>query len=65
MVIGVLRLGRTARTRWEPVSIGIGALLAVIGFVLPSVAGAYLLGLLVMTVALLKGIRQQGRGPAA
>ena len=64
MVIGVLRLGRTARARWEPVSLGVGVLLTVIGFVLPAVAGAYLLGLLVLTVALLKGISRQGRGPA-
>jgi hypothetical protein len=64
MIIGVLRLGRTARTRWEPVSLGVGVLLTVIGFVLPAVAGAYLLGLLVLTVALLKGISRQGRGSA-
>jgi len=35
--------------------------------VLPAVAGAFLLGLLVLIVALLKGIREQrhGRDPAA
>lgn len=65
MVIGVLRLGRTARSRWEPVSLGVGILLTVTGFVLPAVAEAYLLGLLVLCVALLKGISQQGRGPAS
>ena len=65
MVIGVLRLGRTARSRWEPLSLGLGVLLTAIGFLLPAVAGAYLLGLLVLCVALLKGIRQQGRGRPA
>jgi hypothetical protein len=64
-VIGLVRLARTTRTRWEPVSLGIGAVLMVIGFMLPSVAGTFLLGLLVMTVALLKGISQHGRGPAS
>jgi hypothetical protein len=59
MIIGVLWLGRTARTRWEPVSLGVGALLTVIGFVLPSVSGVYLLGLLIMSVTLIRGIREQ------
>ena len=64
MILGVLRLGRTTRSRWEAVSLGVGVLLMVIGYLLPEVAGAFLLGLLVLCVALLKGIRQQGRGPA-
>ncbi len=59
MVLGVLRIVRTARVRWEPVSLFVGVLLMVIGFVLPAVAGAFLLGLLVLIVALLKGIREQ------
>jgi len=66
MVIGVLWLARAARTRWEPVSLLAGTLLTVIGYLLPSVAGAFLLGLLVLTVTLLKGIRgqRQRREPA-
>jgi hypothetical protein len=66
MVIAVMRLARTTRSRWEPVSLVVGVVLTVIGFEVPSVAGVFLLGLLVLTVALLTGIRQQGgRGPAA
>ena len=62
IVIGVLRLGRSARTRWEPLSLLAGALLMVIGFLLPAAAGAFLLGVLVLIAALLKGIKQ-GRTP--
>ncbi len=62
MVIGVLRFARTARARWEPVSLLAGALLTAIGFMLPAVAGAFLLGVLVIIVALLKGIREQRQG---
>ena len=66
MVVGVLRLARTARARWEPVSLLAGTLLTVVGFVLPAVGGTFLLGVLVLVVALLKGIRnqRQGRDPA-
>ena len=66
MVLGVLRIARTARVRWEPVSLLAGVLLTMIGFALPAVAGAFLLGLLVLIVALLRGIRdqRQGRDPA-
>ena len=65
MVIGVLRLARTARTRWEPVCLSAGVLLMVAGYLVTSVAGAFVLGQLVLCAALLKGIRQQrGRDPA-
>jgi hypothetical protein len=65
MVIGVLRLARTVRTRWEPVSLSVGVLLMAAGYLVPSVAGAFLLGQLVLCAALLKGIkRQRGRDPA-
>jgi len=65
MIIGVLRLARTARTRWEPVSLSAGVVLVVAGYLVPSAAGAFFLGLLVLCVALLVGIRQQqGRGQA-
>jgi Family of unknown function (DUF6463) len=59
MILGVLRLARTARTRWEPLSLGVGALLTVIGFVAPPVWGLYLLGLLVLSATLILGIREQ------
>ncbi|MGH3198645.1 MAG: hypothetical protein ACRDOH_03115 [Streptosporangiaceae bacterium] len=62
MVIGVLRLARTMRTRWEPMSLLAGTLLMVVGFTLPAVAaGVFLPGLLVLIVTLLKGIREQER----
>jgi hypothetical protein len=61
MVLGVLRIARTARARWEPVSLLAGVLLTVIGFVRPAVSGAFLLGLFVLIAALLKGIRDQCR----
>ena len=60
-IIGVLRLGRTVRTRWEPLSLGVGAVLTVIGFVLPPVSGLYLIGLLILATALIMGIREQRR----
>jgi len=66
MVIGVLRLARTARTRWEPVFLSAGVLLMVAGYLVPSAAWAFFLGQLVLCVALLKGVKQQrGRDHAA
>ncbi len=64
MVIGILRLARSAQARWEPVSLLAGAFLMVIGFLLPAMAGAFLLGVLVLIATLLMGIRRQGRTPA-
>jgi hypothetical protein len=65
MAIGVLRLARTARARWEPVALAAGVLLMVAGYLVPSVAGVFFLGQLVLCAALLKGIKQQrGRNPA-
>jgi hypothetical protein len=60
-VIGVMRLARTARARWEPVSLAIGGTLTGIGFALPAAAVAYLLGLLILIVALITGIAAKGR----
>ena len=60
-VVGVLRLVRTARVRWEPVSLLAGVLIAVTGFVLPAGGGVFLLGVLVVIVTLLKGISAQER----
>jgi hypothetical protein len=64
MVIGIVRLACTARTRWEPLSLLFGGLLMLIGLLLPAVAGTFLLGLLILIAALLKGIRQQSRHQA-
>jgi len=62
----VLRLGRTARVRWEPVSLLAGVLIAVTGFALPAIGGLFMLGVLVVIVTLLKGIstQQRRRDPA-
>jgi len=64
MVLGVLRLARTARARWEPVSLIAGALVTLAGLML-SAAGAFFAGLLIFIVTLLKGIKEQReRDPA-
>jgi hypothetical protein len=60
-LIGVMRLARTMRARWEPVSLVAGAGLTVFGFMVPAAFVAYLLGLLVLVVALLKGVATKGR----
>ncbi len=66
MVLGVLRLARAARVRWEPVCLLAGFLIAVTGFVLPAGGGIFILGVLVLIVTLLKGIsaQQRRRDPA-
>jgi hypothetical protein len=64
VVIGIVRLTRSARTHWEPLSLLAGALLMLIGLLLPAAAGTFFLGLLVLIAALLKAIREQGRTPA-
>ncbi len=51
-VLGLMRLARLARTRWEPVCLLAGAVLLVVGFELPE-AGAFLAGMLVVFVTLL------------
>jgi len=61
MVLGALRLARTARVRWEPVSLLAGALIALTGFVLPGGGVVFMLGVLVLIVTLLKGISAQER----
>jgi hypothetical protein len=60
-VIGLRRLARSTRARWEPVSLFAGVALTVSGFALPGGGGIFLLGVLVLIVTLLKGIREQGR----
>jgi hypothetical protein len=61
MVLGALRLARTVRIRWEPVSLLAGALITAAGFVIPAVGWAFLLGLLVLIGTLLAGINGQRR----
>jgi len=61
MVLGTLWLARTARIRWEPVSLLAGFLIAVTGFLLPAGGGVFILGVLVLIATLLKGINAQGR----
>ena len=63
-VIVVVRLARVTRARWEPVCLGAGALLMVIGFVLPAASVTFFLGMLVLVVALLRGIATKGRTAA-
>jgi hypothetical protein len=60
-LIGVVRLARVARARWEPVFLGVGATLMIIGFELPAAFVAFPLGMLVLVVTLLKGIAAKGR----
>jgi len=60
-VIGILRLVRATRVRWEPVSLGIGVALTVIGFAVPAAFVAFLVGMLVLVAALLKGVAANGR----
>jgi len=59
-VIGVQWLARTLRSRWEPVTLSAGGLLTVAGFMLPA-GMAFFPGLLILIVALLKGIASNGR----
>ena len=60
-VLGVMRLARATRIRWEPVFLGVGVVLTVVGFELPAASVTYLLGLLVLVVTLIKGIAAKGR----
>jgi hypothetical protein len=60
-LLGVMRLARATRIRWEPVFLGVGAALAVVGFELPAASVTFLLGLLILVVTLAKGIAAKGR----
>jgi hypothetical protein len=60
-IIGVMRLARTARARWEPVSLTIGTALVAIGFTLPAAVVAFPVGTVILVVALIKGIAANGR----
>jgi len=61
VVLGALRLARTARVRWEPVLLLVGALITAAGFAIPAVGWAFFLGLLALIVTLLSGISGQQR----
>ena len=65
-VLGVLRLARTARARWEPVCLLAGVVIAGTGFALPAGGGLFMLGVVVLIITLLKGIsaQQRRRDPA-
>ena len=60
-LIGVMRLARAARASWEPVFLGAGATLMIIGFELPAAFMAFPLGMLVLVATLLIGISVKGR----
>jgi hypothetical protein len=64
-LIGVVRLARAMRMHWEPVCLVAGGLLMVIGFVLPAASVAFFPGMMVMLIALLKGIKTKGRAASA
>jgi hypothetical protein len=53
-VIGITRIARAMRARWRSVFTVTGGLLLVIGFMLPN-GGAFVAGLLVLVLALLRG----------
>ena len=63
MVIQLLALARSARSRWEPVCLAAGGVLTAAGFVLPAVV-VFFTGLLVLIVTLLTRIREQHSDPA-
>ena len=60
-VIGLRCVARGARARWEPVGLGIGSTLMIIGFALPAASAAFFPGILVLVITLLKGIASKSR----
>jgi hypothetical protein len=66
-LLGVVRLARAIRGHGEPVALLAGGLLMVIGFVVPAASVTFFPGMMVLLIALLKGIRTKGRAasPAA
>jgi hypothetical protein len=64
-LFGVVRLARATWVRGEPVALVVGGLLMVIGFVLPAASVAFFPGMMVLLIALLRGIKTKGRAASA
>jgi hypothetical protein len=60
-VVGVMRLARTTRARWEPLFLAVGAGFMITGFVLPAAFAAFLAGMMILVVTLIRGIALKGR----
>jgi hypothetical protein len=60
-LLGVVRLARAMWVHGEPVALVAGGLLMVFGFVLPAASVAFFPGMMVLLIALLKGIKTKGR----
>lgn len=60
-LIGLMRLARMTRSRWEPVSLAVGATITVIGYEVPAAALAFLIGVGILVVTLLRAIATKGR----
>jgi hypothetical protein len=60
-VLGVMRLARGTRARWEPLFLLLGAGFMIVGFMVPAAFVGFLLGLMILVVTLLRGIAVKGR----
>jgi chromate transport protein ChrA len=60
-LIGLMRLARRTRSRWEPVSLAAGTTITVIGYEVPAAALAFLIGIGILVVTLLRAIATKGR----
>jgi uncharacterized membrane protein YdcZ (DUF606 family) len=60
-LMGLVRLARSTRTRWEAICLVAGATITVIGYEVRAASVAFLVGILVLVVTLLKGIATKGR----
>jgi hypothetical protein len=60
-LVGLVRLARSTRARWEPLSLATGAALMVIGFEVPAAAVAFMVGIGVLVVTLLWATATKGR----
>jgi hypothetical protein len=55
-IIGLRCTARGVRGHWEPACLGVGAALMLIGWLWPTAAIAFLFGMLVLLVTLIKGM---------